>query len=147
MGLIKTNIARLALWWIWSCPTVFDHLVIFKELFFITYIYIICILAFNKLLFFKFKAVTEDKCYEEGKGNTYLGKINVTETGYVCRRWDSEDVFVYQMFEHLENYCRSPDGAPFPWCLSKAPGKRWEKCQIPICGTFMLFLNFHQWSG
>lgn len=78
--------------------------------------------------------ISDEQCYEEGKGTAYLGKINVTETGYACRRWDSEAVFVYQVFEHLENYCRSPDGAPFPWCLSTAPGKRWEKCQIPICG-------------
>lgn len=79
--------------------------------------------------------ITDEQCYEEGKGISYLGKINVTETGYACRRWDSEAVFVYQVFEHLENYCRSPDGAPFPWCLSTAHGKRWEKCQIPICGS------------
>nr|XP_034305994.1 plasminogen isoform X2 [Crassostrea gigas] len=77
--------------------------------------------------------LTDDKCYEEG--TFYLGKINVTETGYTCRRWDSEDSDVYQVFGQLENYCRSPDGAPFPWCLSTAPGKRWEKCRIPICGS------------
>lgn len=79
------------------------------------------------------KAITDDKCYEEGKSNAYNGKINVTETGYTCLRWDSEAKKEYQMF-HLENYCRSPNGAPFPWCLSTAPGKIWEKCQIPICG-------------
>lgn len=83
--------------------------------------------------FFLKKAITDDKCYEEGKGNAYHGKINVTETGYACRRWDSEGLQGHQMFD-LKNYCRSPNEAPFPWCLSTAPSKRWEKCQIPICG-------------
>lgn len=88
--------------------------------------------------FFEYKAISDVQCYEEGKGTAYLGKINVTETGYACRRWDSEDSDVYRVFGQLENYCRSPDGAPFPWCLSTAPGKRWEKCQISICGEQIL---------
>lgn len=76
--------------------------------------------------------ITNDDCYEKGSGFMYTGKIAVTETGYACRRWDSEEA--YAVFGELENYCRSPDGAEFPWCLSTAPGKRWERCNIPVCG-------------
>ena len=54
--------------------------------------------------------LTDDECYEEGKGRTYLGKINVTESGFPCRPWDSEDAFVYE----VENYCRSPTTPPSP---------------------------------
>ena len=87
--------------------------------------------------------LTDDECYEEGKGRTYLGKINVTESGFPCRPWDSEDAFVYEVFKGQENYCRSPDNAPFPWCLSSAPGRRWEKCRIPVCGMDWLCLVFY----
>jgi hypothetical protein len=95
---------------------------------------------------FSFLAITDDQCYEENKGVLYTGKVNLTETGYPCRRWDSEEA--YETMSGLANYCRAPDGATFPWCLSSAPGKRWEKCNVPICGKkkslkkthFMLFI-------
>ncbi|XP_056001724.1 uncharacterized protein LOC125653240 [Ostrea edulis] len=77
-------------------------------------------------------SLSNDECYEKGKGYMYTGKMNVTKTGYPCRRWDSEEA--YGFFEELGNFCRSPDGAKFPWCLSTAPDTRWERCNIAVCG-------------
>ena len=32
------------------------------------------------------------------------------------------------------NYCRNPDGEPFPWCYnSQGTSPRWEYCDIPSC--------------
>ncbi|XP_073667451.1 apolipoprotein(a)-like isoform X3 [Paramisgurnus dabryanus] len=76
------------------------------------------------------------------RGDDYRGKISITESGYICQRWDSQiphkHDFVLSILpgKHLEeNYCRNPDGQPRPWCYTTNPSKRWEYCSIPQCTT------------
>ena len=32
------------------------------------------------------------------------------------------------------NSCRNPDGEPGVWCYTTNANKRWELCDVPICG-------------
>ena len=37
-----------------------------------------------------------------------------------------------------KNYCRNPDGVPGgPWCYTIDKNKRWEYCDVPLCGWWV----------
>ncbi|XP_076128071.1 plasminogen-like [Alosa pseudoharengus] len=73
-------------------------------------------------------------------GEDYRGKISVTEGGYTCQHWDSQNPQNHGYLPSAlpdkyleENYCRNPDGEPKPWCFTTDPKKRWDFCNIPRC--------------
>ena len=69
----------------------------------------------------------------------------MTESGWVCERWDEntefpqyEDVDEFlgdDSLSQAENHCRSPKGHSHPWCLVDEPeyGDWWGWCDIPDC--------------
>ncbi|XP_056003483.1 plasminogen-like, partial [Ostrea edulis] len=68
-------------------------------------------------------------------GELYTGTQNVTSTGDVCQRWDSQSPHGHG-FTNLgdqANYCRNPDGERGPWCYTMKPEVRWALCDIPSC--------------
>ena len=75
-------------------------------------------------------------CKEDKLGLKYNGTTSTTKSGRTCQRWDSQ--YPHPHVKHkkeAENYCRNPDGEPEgPWCYTKSIWKRWEYCDIPICG-------------
>ena len=95
-----------------------------------------------------------DNCYFRDV-QSYKGKINVTNTGLPCLRWDSlqkhnmtmspfekssvthADNYPDASIAAANNYCRQPrvmtikDGLYRPWCYNSE--KRAEYCDIPHC--------------
>ncbi|CAH1253329.1 LPA [Branchiostoma lanceolatum] len=79
---------------------------------------------------------------QEGAGTSYRGTVSVTETGKTCQRWDSQTPHWhsrkpadYPSSGLEENYCRNPDGDSGVWCFTMDPSKRWERCDVPVCGS------------
>ena len=84
-------------------------------------------------------------CRPTPMGKEYIGIIDVTKSGRVCQRWDSdvphmpnslckqEVNFADESIKAAANYCRSCDSTDEPWCYTMDPSKRWEKCDIPFC--------------
>ena len=33
------------------------------------------------------------------------------------------------------NFCRNAGDEDAPWCYTTDPNDRWQKCDIPLCGT------------
>merc|ERR1719158_344625 len=67
----------------------------------------------------------------------YKGKISKTKSGIECQKWSSNKPHKpYGNFGSIgdHNYCRNPDKEPGPWCYTTDPNKRWELCDVPICG-------------
>ncbi|KAM6985866.1 hepatocyte growth factor a [Aplochiton taeniatus] len=74
-------------------------------------------------------------------GEDYRGKMDHTESGKECQRWD-----LSKPHRHLhqpkkypgkglrDNYCRNPDNRPRPWCYTMDPAIQWEYCNITACG-------------
>ena len=45
--------------------------------------------------------------------------------------------------EAASNYCRNPDNEPVGlWCYTMDPDKRWEECDVPICGQSLRHVNY-----
>ena len=82
---------------------------------------------------------TKCACYN---GDGYLGTINTTASGVPCQRWDSQTPHQHTMelserHPNLdENYCRSTDSYPSPWCYTADPDTRWEYCTVPQCESY-----------
>ncbi|KAL3289584.1 hypothetical protein HHI36_022997 [Cryptolaemus montrouzieri] len=100
--------------------------------------------AYTGLTEMKRDAITYD-CVKE-RGRFYQGKVNVTESGLLCQRWDSQyphshtsPPAVFPELENSENYCRNAGGEEVrPWCYTSNETKRWEYCDIPWCpNSFM----------
>jgi hypothetical protein len=72
-------------------------------------------------------------CYE-GNGATYTGGTSTTVNGKVCQMWALDSPHSHGYNSLPFNYCRNPDGEPWPWCYTTDPNTRWEACsQIPQC--------------
>ncbi|CAB9514790.1 Apolipoprotein(a) (Fragment) [Seminavis robusta] len=71
----------------------------------------------------------------------YRGTINVTSSGVLCQRWDSQfpnsHAFLpeeYPEADLSENYCRNPDGEARPFCIAAVPGLSQKVfCSVPYC--------------
>ncbi|CAG0902887.1 unnamed protein product [Darwinula stevensoni] len=101
--------------------------------------------------------VVYPNCLLTEKGKEYKGKVNVTETGKSCLRWDAPELkkiydanptyqfdaypelFYEEFFLNLnpashENFCRNPTMKNRPWCFVDDDGKiHSEYCRIPLC--------------
>ncbi|KAL1007039.1 hypothetical protein UPYG_G00081110 [Umbra pygmaea] len=74
-------------------------------------------------------------------GINYNGNISTTISGKTCQYWSSN--FPHRITEFnasrdktlKENHCRNPDNSPTgPWCFTRDPTLRREKCIVPKCG-------------
>ena len=77
------------------------------------------------------------ECLENPKGTGYIGTASKTKSGLTCQRWDSQKPHGHKL-ESLgdqENYCRNPgSNERLSWCYTTSADKRWEYCDIPLCG-------------
>ena len=88
------------------------------------------------------------ECTSTRDGQGYIGKINVTETGKQCQRWDRQYPHQHSYKENYkypdatisnaENYCRNPEASYHlgTWCYTMDPSIKWEHCNIPACGMY-----------
>ena len=83
-----------------------------------------------------------------GQHTRYVGTLNVTETGRTCQTWSEHTPHRHTCGdkpgdfpdgEFPDNYCRSPFDGPedYPWCYTTDPDRRWEYCDVRICGELI----------
>lgn len=85
---------------------------------------------------------SECGCFEV-KQSDYRGYTNVTKSGRECQRWDSQAPHSHSRTRNnypdaglTDNFCRNPDGEDFgAWCYTNDPEKRWEYCDVDVCGV------------
>uniref|UniRef100_A0A3Q1CEN8 Hepatopoietin-A n=1 Tax=Amphiprion ocellaris TaxID=80972 RepID=A0A3Q1CEN8_AMPOC len=75
-------------------------------------------------------------------GEDYRGKMDHTESGKECQRWDSVRPHKhhfqpkkYRDKDLKDNYCRNPDNRLRPWCYTMDPKTPWEYCNITMCDS------------
>ncbi|KAM9845606.1 hepatocyte growth factor-like [Aulostomus maculatus] len=75
-------------------------------------------------------------------GEDYRGKVDHTESGKECQRWDSTRPHrhhfqpkKYRDKDLKDNYCRNPDNRLRPWCYTMDPKTPWEYCNITVCDS------------
>ncbi len=81
-------------------------------------------------------------CPEKSQSD-YRGSIDTTESGLTCQRWRDQTPHTHPYVPEdypdeglLRNYCRNPGGeSERPWCFTNDPNKRWEYCNVPVCGV------------
>uniref|UniRef100_A0A3Q4GXE5 Hepatocyte growth factor a n=1 Tax=Neolamprologus brichardi TaxID=32507 RepID=A0A3Q4GXE5_NEOBR len=70
-------------------------------------------------------------------GEDYQGKMDHTESGKECQRWDlarpHKHPFQYRDKDLKDNYCRNPNNRLRPWCYTMDPKTPWEYCNITVC--------------
>ncbi|XP_005733531.1 hepatocyte growth factor a isoform X1 [Pundamilia nyererei] len=84
---------------------------------------------------------SEDVCMT-CNGEDYRGKMDHTESGKECQRWDSARPHKhpfqpkkYRDKDLKDNYCRNPNNRLRPWCYTMDPKTPWEYCNITVCGS------------
>ncbi|KAG8005603.1 Hepatocyte growth factor [Nibea albiflora] len=84
---------------------------------------------------------SEDVCVT-CNGEDYRGKMDHTESGKECQRWDSSRPHKhhfqpkkYRDKDLKDNYCRNPDNRLRPWCYTLDPKTPWEYCNITVCDS------------
>uniref|UniRef100_A0A3Q4MF52 Hepatocyte growth factor a n=1 Tax=Neolamprologus brichardi TaxID=32507 RepID=A0A3Q4MF52_NEOBR len=79
---------------------------------------------------------SEDVCMT-CNGEDYQGKMDHTESGKECQRWDlarpHKHPFQYRDKDLKDNYCRNPNNRLRPWCYTMDPKTPWEYCNITVC--------------
>ena len=82
-------------------------------------------------------------CKKDKLGVDYNGTKAWTMSGLECQRWDSQTPHKHKFTGQEENYCRNPDNHKGgPWCYTTNVDKRWESCDIPLCGKLITFFLF-----
>ncbi|KAL7500690.1 hypothetical protein ACHAWT_008545 [Skeletonema menzelii] len=77
------------------------------------------------------------------KQSDYRGSIDTTESGIACQRWRDQTPHThpyppedFPAEDLTRNYCRNPGGeSERPWCFTSDASKRWEYCDVPVCGV------------
>ena len=70
-------------------------------------------------------------CYS-GDGTDYEGGARFTVSGKPCLKWDVI-VWTTSYADLPGNFCRNPDGEPWPWCFYGPDAEDWEQCDVPVC--------------
>ena len=73
----------------------------------------------------------------------YRGTIDTTITGIACQRWRDQTPHSHEYIpdnfpaeDLTRNYCRNPGAkSERAWCFTSDPSKRWEYCDVPVCGA------------
>lgn len=73
----------------------------------------------------------------------YRGSIDTTTSGITCQRWRDQSPHTHPFIpdnypdeDLTRNYCRNPNGeSERAWCFTTDPNKRWEYCDVPVCGV------------
>ncbi|CAL8318428.1 unnamed protein product [Lota lota] len=75
-------------------------------------------------------------------GEDYRGRVDETESGRECQRWDSQSPHrhpfqgrMYRDKDLKDSYCRNPDNRLRPWCYTMDPKTPWEYCNISVCDS------------
>ncbi|XP_055087883.1 hepatocyte growth factor a isoform X2 [Periophthalmus magnuspinnatus] len=84
---------------------------------------------------------SEEECMK-CNGEDYRGRVDHTEGGRECQRWDSvrphKHLFQPKKYRDKnlkDNYCRNPDNRLRPWCYTMDPKIPWEYCNITVCDS------------
>ena len=83
----------------------------------------------------------------KGNGRGYTGNQIYTKSKKQCQRWSIQvpqshpmlpDIYRSEL-ETAGQSCRNPGGlGSQPWCYTEDHNMRWEYCDIPKCGKYIL---------
>ena len=88
-------------------------------------------------------------CVKSNFQPNYNGLVSSTLHGFTCQRWDSQnphqhhytdpDLFPESTLQDAANYCRTPDGKGWPWCLTTSPDVRSQACtfDVKLCNDWL----------
>ena len=76
------------------------------------------------------------------RGNEYRGTLSKTKSGHTCQPWSSQSPHTHTRTPRnypnaglVSNFCRNPgDISGGPWCYTTSTNKRWEYCDVKMCG-------------
>ena len=86
-----------------------------------------------------------------GNGWGYRGQVDITEFGTPCQAWSSQTPHRHPRLPAHEilgagHACRNPWGlSRQPWCYTAVSNTRWEYCNVPSCGEFMVMSFYPTW--
>ena len=89
-----------------------------------------------------------EDCVEWGsRGENYRGNVSQTTSGRTCQFWSKQTPHQHRHYteENIEkygvgdhNFCRNPvpelPASERPWCYTTDKSKKWEFCNVPVCG-------------
>ena len=96
-------------------------------------------------------------CNPTKDGRKYTGHRAITVNGRLCQAWASQSPHKHRytkdrMFpdgsaKAASNYCRNPSILSlliggYLWCYTMDPDTRWEKCDVPICGQLLRYVDY-----
>ena len=100
-------------------------------------------------------ALIEHSWCSIGNGRTYVGHVQQTRNGRDCQAWASQVPHKHPFLpskypSELLTFgfaCRNPGGVgEGPWCYTSNMTVRWEYCDVPQCGRFLLSCVWLQYS-
>lgn len=94
-------------------------------------------------LMFLYCSFTDKDCRTSSTDRGYSGTLNITLSGSTCHMWSDRSQLpsggpLPDYNTELMNFCRTPidDSERMPWCYTTNPIKRWEICDVPLCGEY-----------
>ena len=91
---------------------------------------------------------TQKECKDTVVGLEYLGTLSVTTSGVTCQAWatNTPHTVNHQPADAEaagSNYCRNADRvSDTPWCYTTDPNLTWEYCDVPLCPSKYMYMQF-----
>ena len=94
------------------------------------------------------------ECKTTVAGHEYGGQMTKTVSGTPCQRWDAQKPHAHPIPDDslfpdgdvtsASNFCRnpSPNEVNGPWCYTQDEHKKWELCDVPLCGEPQCFMKY-----
>ena len=87
------------------------------------------------LIFIGKCGIKDIDCTTKKDGTSYKGTVSKTKKQVTCQKWNVQTPHSHSRLTTTDhNYCRNPDGESGLWCYTTDPKKRWDYCDVRMCG-------------